>query len=77
MEWDRLLVNVWLLSGVLCLVLTVVTLVLSQRKSTPDRSLRRLAVVTGVAWVGMILLLCVMVIMMGYGMSRWDVAPEN
>jgi hypothetical protein len=62
---------IWIfsLSGGLAMALSIVTLVLSQRKSTPDRLLNRWAVTTAVAWVMTIMVLCVYMIMFfnGFG----------
>src|SRR5687768_14378048 len=62
---------IWIfpLSGGLAMVLSIVILVLSQRKSTPDRLLNRWAVATAVAWVVTIMVLCVYMIMFINGLA--------
>jgi hypothetical protein len=64
---------IWIfpLSGGLAMVLSMVTLVLSQRKSTPDRLLNRWTVATAVAWVVTIMVLCVYIIMFINGFGRF------
>ena len=54
--------SLFLISGVLAILLSLITLVLSQRKSTPDRSLRGWAVASAVVWVFTIMWLCGMII---------------
>jgi hypothetical protein len=60
----------FLVSGVLAIVLSVIILVLSQRKTTPDRWLHRLAIAAAVAWAFTIMALCVLIITITNGLSR-------
>jgi hypothetical protein len=55
---------VWIfpICGGLAMVLSMIMLVLSQRKSTPDRLLHRWAVAAAVAWGVTLMMLCVLII---------------
>jgi hypothetical protein len=60
----------FLVSGVLAIVLSMMILVLSQRKTTPNQWLSRLAIAAAVAWAITIMALCGIIVMIINGVSR-------
>jgi hypothetical protein len=61
---------VFLASGVLAIVLSVMTVVLSQRQERSGQLLKRWAVAAGMAWVLTIAVLCVLMILFVNGFGR-------
>jgi hypothetical protein len=60
----------FLVSGVLAIALSMMILILSQRKTTPERWLSRLAIAAAMAWAFTIMALCVIIITIINGASR-------
>jgi hypothetical protein len=70
MDWLRFWGFEALIGGVLAIALTVTTLILSQRKSMSERSIRSWFVVTACAWVFTFVASCVVLMMFANGISR-------